>query len=407
MTHLWFEPETSGRLAGIEVDVHRQPVLRPDRSVYGYTVDVRLRAQRAYRGQPFNDVAHAAYMALDLSVLVGADVAFIGGTTGMLTGDLPLPFAPGGLVLEVPGQFANRADAASHLRELRAAGVGLSLAEYTPGGGQDDLVPLFDFVKVDLVRGPHFAELCIDSARERHVRVVAERVDTEGSAQFCLDHGVDLLQGPLFQRDASPLPREFTVSEVQCLELITLLSTSVVDQDHVVEVICSDPELVIRVLRLVNSSAYGGRSRVDTVRRAVVLLGPRLLVSLAMASLVGARDHTMTGLWYLLSRAVACRTLARDEIGYTVGLLSAVAAQLRVAPADLVARAGVSADVGDAVVSLSGRFGRVLAAVLAHEENDRAGVEATGLAPSEVSDAYLDAVGRSLGTAAALVDSRS
>ena len=56
----------------------------------------------------------------------------------------------------------------------------------------------------------------------------------------------------------------------------------------------------------------------------------------------------MTGLWYLLSRAVACRTLARDEIGYTVGLLSAVAAQLRVAPADLVARAGVSADVGDA-----------------------------------------------------------
>ncbi|MBC7549506.1 MAG: diguanylate phosphodiesterase, partial [Cellulomonas sp.] len=68
---------------------------------------------------------------------------------------------------------------------------------------------------------------------------------------------------------------------------------------------------------------------------------------------------------------------------------------------------GVSPDFGDAVVSLSGRFGRVLAAVLAHEENDRAGVEATGLAPSEVSDAYLDAVGHSLGTAAALVDSRS
>jgi len=407
MTHLWFEPEMSGRLAGIGVDVHRQPVLRPDRSVYGYTVDVRLRAQPGYRGQPFNDVAHSAYLALDLSALVGANVAFVSGTTGMLLGDLTLPYAPGGLVLEVPGSFANRADAASHLRRLRATGVGLSLAEYTPGGCQDDLVPLFDFVKVDLVRGPHFAELCIGSVRERNVQVIAERVDTEGAAQFCLDHGVDLLQGPLFQRDATPIPRDFTVSEIQCLQLTSLLSTNDVNQDRVVDVICSDPELVIRVLRLVNSSAYGGRSRVDTVRRAVVLLGPRLLLSLTMASLVGASDHTIAGLWYMLSRAVACRTLARDETGYTVGLLSAVAAQLRVSPADLVARAGVSAEVGDAVVMLSGRFGPILAAVLAHEENDLAGVEATGLAPSDVAEAYLDAVAYSLGTAAALVDSRN
>jgi len=407
MTHLWFEPALSGRLAGIEVDVNRQPVLHPDHSVYGYTVSVTLRAEPTRRGQEFDDVVHAAYASLDLSALVGSDVAFIRSTTGMLVGDWPLPISPGGLVLEIPGSFAERADAVSHLRRLRGQGVGLALADYSPGGRQDELVPLVDFIKIDLVRGEYFVELALESAREHKVAVIAERVDSEAAAEFCATHGIGLLQGPLFQRDATPIAREFTVGEVQCLELVTLLTAKEIDQDRVVQVVCSDPELVIRVLRLVNSSAFGGRSRIDTVRRAVVLLGPRLLTSLAMASLIGASPHSLTGLWYMLTRAAACKTIARDDVAYTVGLLSAVAAQMRVEPADLIARTGVSDEVGEAVLTLGGRYGRVLAAVLAYEENDLMGVEATGYASADVAHAYLDAVALSLGAATALADLRS
>ena len=152
-------------------------------------------------------------------------------------------------------------------------------------------------------------------------------------------------------------------------------------------------------LRLVNSSAIGIHNRVDTVRRAVMLLGPRPISALTVAALSGSGTHSTAGLWFMLTRAIACRIVADDEAAYTVGLLSAVASQLRVAPSDLIARTGVSDDVRDALLSLSGPYGPTLAAVLAHEENDIAGVEATGLPPLDVANAYLAAITEALATA--------
>ncbi|HEY8719965.1 EAL and HDOD domain-containing protein [Pengzhenrongella sp.] len=402
MTSLEFEPPRSPRLTGIEITAHHQPVMRPDRSVFGYAVSVALRAAHAHRGDAFDDVVHAAYGEVDLAALVGASVAFIHPTTAMLVGDQPLPDSLGGLVLEIPGHFADLPDAAEHLRALRARGVGLALAGYVPGGSQEELIDLVDFVKVDLVRGTYFAAYAVGCAHGRRVAVIAERVDSEESALFCASLGVELLQGPLFQRDAPPIARDFSVGEVRCLELVALLTATDVDTGRVTKAVSADPELTMRVLRLVNSSAYGGQSRIDTAGRAVVMLGPQRLLSLVMASLVSGRNRPIAGLWCVLTRAIACRSIADDDTAYTVGLLSAVASQLRVAPADLIARTRVSQDVSDALLTLSGPYGQALAAVLAQEESDTARIEATGLASSGVARAYLEAVAEGLRTATAL-----
>ena len=409
MTSTSCEPTRSARVSATEVTVHRQPVVRPDRSVRGYAVRVVIRAPitLAHSGEELDALAHAEYATLDLAALAGGNVLFVRATTAMLTGAWPLPGTTSGLVLEVPRHFADVPDAADHLRRLRASGVVLALADYVPGGGQDALLPLVDFAKVDLGRGDDVAAAAVAHAHQGWVTVIAERVDSEAAVRFCASHGVEMLQGPLFQRDATPTAREFTTGQTQCLELMTLLTAAEVDLDRVIAVVLSDPEFTMRVLQLVNSTAYGVRGRIDSARRAVVLLGPLPLRTLAMASLIGARSHATAGLWFVLTRAVACRSLADDDVAYTVGLLSAVGSQLQLDPADLIARTGVSDDVGDALRTLSGPYGPVLAAVLAHEENDLAGVEATGLAPVDVAHAYLDAVVDALGTATALSGSHA
>ena len=147
---------------------------------------------------------------------------------------------------------------------------------------------------------------------------------------------------------------------------------------RVVRVIGADPELAMQVLRPVNSSAVAARRRVDSVRQA--------------ATMLDAQGHSSAGRRFVLTRALTCRAISRSDAGYTVGLLSAAASQLAVEPADLVARAGVSQDVGDAVRTLRVLHGPALAAVLAHEENDFSEVEATGLASFIVANAYLTAV---------------
>lgn len=386
--------------------VHRQPVVLPDRSVLGYAVEVVV-AGAAGRdgvtdGVPDDARIEAEYAALDLEVLAGGLRVFVRATAGLLVSDWPHANPLGGLTLEVPRAFAARPEAAGHLARLRACGRPLALADYVPDGDQDALLTHVDLVKVDLARGAALSVAAITRAHEQGVAVAAEHVTTEAAVRFCTEYGVDLLQGPLFQRDTTPIARRFSPGELQVLRLTALLTAGDVDPRGVVRVIGSDPELTMRVLRLVNSGAVGARHRIDSVRRAVVMLGPQTLLALAVTSLVGARGDTSAGLWAMLTRAIACRTLVGNDAAYTVGLLSAAAAQLRVAPADLVARTGVSDDVGDALLTLSGPFGPVLAAVLAHEENDDSGVGATGLDPADVARAYLGAVAEAHAVAGSL-----
>lgn len=384
------------------VTVHRQPVVHPDRSLLGYALEVVVGGTMGRHGAPTDAPIEAQYAALDLEVLAGGLRVFVRATAGLLVTDWPHAEPPGGLTLEVPRRFAGHPDAAAHLARLRATGRLLALADYVPDGDQDALLALVDLVKVDLSRGEAGSADAIARAHVHGVRVIVEHVNTETAVHFCTARGVDLLQGPLFHRDATPTTRTFSTGELQVLRLTALLTAADVDSRGVVRVIGSDPELTMRVLRLVNSGAIGARHRIDSVRRAVVMLGPQSLLALAMTSLVGARSDTSEGLWTMLTRAVACRSLVGNDAAYTVGLLSAAAAQLRVAPADLVARTGVSDDVSDALLTLSGPFGPVLAAVLAHEENDDEGVGATGLDPAAVAQAYLGAVADAHAVAASL-----
>jgi c-di-GMP-related signal transduction protein len=382
----------------IDVSVHRQPVVHPDRTVHGYAVSVQVRAPitSAHLSDELDALVHATHRDLDFTLLANQDVVFLRATTGMLTGEVPLPRPGGGLVLEVPHHFAAVPDAAAHIDRIRDDGVGIALADYVAGGDQDALLALVDFAKIDLGRGLDAALLGIARAHELGIAVIAERVASESAVRFCLSHGIELLQGPLFQRDAPPQAHEFTAGQVQCLELLQLLHVEHVDLDRVIQLVDADPELAIRVLGLVNSSANGMRHRIDSVRQAILLVGPQPLTALAAASLIDASRLSIAGLWFVLSRAIACRTLGGDDAAYTVGLLSAVAAQLRVDPADLIARSGVSDDVADALLTKFGPHGAVLGAVLAHEENDATAVEATGFGTVEVANAYLVAVAEAL-----------
>ena len=244
----------------------------------------------------------------------------------------------------------------------------------------------------DLVRRAHHAD----------VRVIGERVATTESIAFALDLGVDMLQGPMFERHPDGTGRDFSAGEIQCLTLVRQLSAESPSHDDVVHTVESDPELTMRVLHMVNSSASGVRRHIDSVRHAVVLLGPRQLTALAMASLVDARPTTVGALWSVLARALTCGVLADSDAGYTVGLLSAVAAAgapVRRLPGR--ALRGVRADRRHALRDQTGVYGPVLAAVLAHEENDLEAVAATGLDPQDVARIYLAAVPEAYSTASA------
>ncbi len=384
--------------------IQRQVVVHPDRSVFAYAVRGVVPGPDG-REQPEGSVEHlvdGVLRTVDLERLSGNRPIIVRATRELLSSPDSL-VAPHGLVLEVPPAHQQGPGATRRLAALTEAAVRLSLADYTGHPVQDALLPYVQMVKLDATLPPvRLAEL-VQRAAGAGAVVVAENATSRARVSSALEAGAELLQGPLvLQNQPSEERRTFSAGEIQCLELLRQVSAPEPDPLEYGATVESDPELSMRVLHLVNSSAAGVRHRVDSVQQAVRMVGPRRLAALATAALVGATPTSMETLWYLLTRAHACAALSGDNAAYTVGLLSAVAAHLRLPTAQLVARTGVSAAVADALEHHSGPYGHVLAAVLAQETNDPKALAATGLDAYDVARTYLEAVPQALSLATRL-----
>ncbi|TWU12934.1 phosphodiesterase [Symmachiella macrocystis] len=120
---------------------------------------------------------------------------------------------------------------------------------------------------------------------------------------------------------------------MRVIEVVSSPDSAVADLRLIVE---SDPALVARILRTANSSAYGLSTRVDSIHRAIALLGFNAVKDLAVTASIAQifKDKTNIGtysraaLWkHLVCVAVASRMIASrsgiqefDE-AYMCGLL--------------------------------------------------------------------------------------
>lgn len=100
-------------------------------------------------------------------------------------------------------------------------------------------------------------------------------------------------------------------------KLVQIINDEDSSAADVAEVITTDTDLAARVLRVVNSPLYGLSSRIDTITRAVAILGGSQLVSLAMGMCVvgvfkGIPENvvTMRDFWrHSLAVAIGARLL--------------------------------------------------------------------------------------------------
>lgn len=160
--------------------------------------------------------------------------------------------------------------------------------------------------------------------------------------------------------------------------------------DEVAAVLSEDQGLAARCLRLANSPLYGFPARIDTVVRAVAVVGTRQMCQLALASSVieAFKDLGIDGLRRLWRHGIATALTARQ-----------LALGLREASSERLFLAGLLHDVGEAVlVAATGQppLGQRGPARLEEERSrwgcDHAEVGARLLARWNLPDSLVDAV---------------
>ncbi|RMF46131.1 MAG: HDOD domain-containing protein, partial [Deltaproteobacteria bacterium] len=144
-----------------------------------------------------------------------------------------------------------------------------------------------DIVKLDIQGVENLTEE-VRALRRHKVRLLAEKVETYEQYEQCKELNFDLFQGNFFRRPDVVEGRKLPESKLAILRALQqVLTAEALDELH--DVVKQDVGLSYRLLKYINSAAFGLRQEVASIEQAMSLLGlnklRRWLSLLALTSL--------------------------------------------------------------------------------------------------------------------------
>ena len=396
---------TSGRAGMVRnVRIARQGIYDAHRQLVSYELLFRSgdsNADAVAGEQATSQVIASTFGTFGLDNISDGRPVFINFTRAFLTGVIPIPVPPDNVIIEVVEQVDVDHELLLGLAQLRTAGYRVAVDNYHGDLARSALVEIADFVKINVNTLPTMVVPgLVQQCRSAGATLLATGVEDAELFGRCAELGFELFQGYHLQRPMVLEQRTLSPSQAICIRLLNDLPDPQVPIGRIERMVGSDPGLTLRLLRTANSASAGAGCEVTSLRQALVLIGPRLLRSWVVLTLLegGTTRSASDDLWSVLTRAHACQRLAvhQSDLGFTVGLLSGAADLLGTPPAEVADRSGVGEEAKAALVQGDGEAGRALQAVLAHERDDVAGIQQTGFVPFDVSRAYLESLSESL-----------
>jgi c-di-GMP phosphodiesterase len=384
----------------------RQPIFDSNLKVVAYELlcrDINLKHITTTDGDAASSqVLLNAFTELSIEKMVGKHKAFINFNRSLLSA--VSAFDPKKLVIELlEGQEVDD-NLLQSLSNLRTQGYSVALDDFELNLQSQRLVPYADMIKLDVLH-LSLAEVKrhIDYLKPFGNLLIAEKVETYEMFEQCRNLGFSWFQGYFLAKPHIITGKKISENKQAVLQLMASLYDPDVTVDLLDRLIASDPLLSFKLLRLVNSAAFGIPRKVDSLRQAIMLLGINKLrnwANLLALSNLGGKPHELCVA--ALTRARLCEMIAiqmneprRADSFFTVGLLSTLDAFLDM-PLDRVMQSiSISDTLKEAILSQSGQEGMVLSLVKAHEqahwdEINWQRFEQFHMTPEKISAIYLE-----------------
>ncbi len=387
-----------------EIYFARQPIYNRDFQVEGYELFYR---QAGAESAQFLDAEIATSQVVlntvtevGLDRIVGPHKAFINIARDFVVGGYLEMFALPQLVFEAVADIVVDEPLLRSLRQLRQQGYRFVLDDYTDIEAYRALLEIADYVKIDMLVTPEEeVRRVVPLLRQRGVALIAERIETQSILELCQTLKFDFFQGYHFSQPKMLKFRGVPANQLAILQLVSKLHEPEIDLKAIESLIRQDVSLSYKLLRYINSAYFNLSRRIDSIQRAIILLGTKNIRSWAtLISLANIDHHRSDLITVALERAKMCELLAEavglkhKESGYTVGLLSVLDAMTQ-APMELILAAlPLDEEINEALLQHKGMLGRILACALAYERCDWESVDMLDLEPSQINDAYMTAL---------------
>lgn len=366
------------------VFVGRQPIFDSKLNVYAYELLFRTTNDKnSSAGMVDGDFATTqtiinTFVEIGLDKLVRNKLAAINLTENFLLKDNKIPFSNRQVILEILEDIPVTPELIMAVQKLVDAGYIIALDDYIYNPAHAPLLKLAKIIKLDLKAlskqelAEHVTEL-----KKYDVKLLAEKIETHEEFVLCRNLGFDYFQGYFLSKPQIISGTTLPTNRLAVLNLLSVVNNPDSDTDDLTEAINTDVATSYRLLKLINSPAFGLQRKIDSIEQGILLLGRRHLSSwISMLAMSSLDDRPPEILRNAMVRAKMCELLAEKsglkntESCFTVGLFSGLDLLLQRPLPELLKPLPLNEDIVNALTDYNGIYGKILATVLAYEISD-------------------------------------
>lgn len=278
-------------------------------------------------------------------------------TTDFLEAELPSVLPPDICVIEILENTVATETVLNGIINLKKQGYTIALDDYIGQPELESFLVLADIIKVEILNMSNEDILRIRGQLAGYpALLLAEKVETHTTAEYCRQLGFTLFQGNYFCKAEVVQGRKLTPTQMSRVRLLGILSNDDNDMSQLVKAVRQDMFLSYRLLKFINSVYFGLPTKASTIERAASLLGTKKMRQWLFINTLAEMDTSVTSQELMCISAYRAKFLetlvqscSNDEHLasklFMAGLFSLLQAILRVPMEDIFVGIPLSADV--------------------------------------------------------------
>lgn len=264
----------------MNVFVARQPILDQRGHLFAYELLFRESMDNFFRSQDgdlaTSSVISSSFFLMDINQITMGKPAFINFTSNLLKQGMATLLPRDSVVIEILEDVAPDLEIIAACKELKELGYKLALDDFVFREEYRPLIELADIIKIDFQCTDIAERLAIiQRLNKPKVSFLAEKVETLEEFEKAKSIGYGLFQGYYFSRPSIVQGKDIPASKVNYLNLLQEISRPDLEIEALEHIIKRDISLTYKLLKFINSSVFGFKSKISSIRQALTLLGPR------------------------------------------------------------------------------------------------------------------------------------
>ena len=382
------------------------------RSIYDDTIKVKgyrllfedAEGQRNQLGVPLSLTTEAIaelFETESMQRIIGDGLIMVNFSSDMLQQDIPSSVLKQRLIIVIDGRDITLNDALkSRLQQFRHQEHWVALGGETDLASVEAIAAEIDIFRIDIGHVDDDKLKSLTQALSKHeLKLMAHNIQTHAGFDQCKQLGFELFAGSFLDLPNLDSGQSVSANRLTTMRLLVALEDPDISVDTVEELISQDARLGFRLLKAVNSAAFGLPREVSSLREAVVFLGLKQIRSWASMVIISSQDEKPSDLLLrTMIRARMCELMAEyigaDDVKsyFTVGLFSNLDAILDKKMDELLNELNLNPLLHQALLEQDGDLGSMLENVIAYEHGNWDELEDSGLEMDVWRDVYMDSV---------------